>query len=393
MAGEIRIGVIGVGGRGRLAWFTHKPEDGVYVVAGADTYDEKLEAFKERFGRKNVFATKDYRKLLEKNDIDAVFVTSPDFMHEEHAVAALSAGKDVYLEKPMAISVEGCDRILNAAFENKRKLYVGHNMRHMSVIRKMKELIDKGRIGEVKAAWCRHFVDYGGDAFFKDWHAERSKSTSLLLQKGSHDIDVLHWLCKGFTRRVTAVGGLTLYDRIRDRHSPSERGDASWSQYNWPPLSQKGLNPVIDVEDVSMMLMVLDNGVFASYQQCHYTPDSVRNYTFIGTEGRIENFGIIPGSTIIRLWNRRCNKSQFGDEEYFVPRASGGHGGSDTGILGEFINYVRSGAKITTSAIAARYSVAAGYYAAHSLRNGSMPCDIPPVLPAEMRDYFDKDLL
>ena len=146
MAGEIRIGVIGVGGRGRLAWFTHKPEDGVYVVAGADTYDEKLEAFKERFGGKNVFATKDYRKLLEKNDIDAVFVTSPDFMHEEHAVAALSAGKDVYLEKPMAISVEGCDRILNAAFENKRKLYVGHNMRHMSVIRKMKELIDKGRI-------------------------------------------------------------------------------------------------------------------------------------------------------------------------------------------------------------------------------------------------------
>ena len=392
MAKEIRIGIIGAGGRGRMGWLVHKPENGVYVVAGADTYEDKLNAFKEKFGEKNVFATTDYRKLLERKEIDAVFVCSPDFMHEEHAVASLEAGKDIYLEKPMAITVEGCDRILEAAYKNRKKVYMGHNMRHMSVIRKMKELIDKGRIGEVKAAWCRHFVNYGGDAFFKDWHADRTKSTSLLLQKGSHDIDVLHWLCGGFTRRVTAVGGLTLYDRITDRHSPSERGNASWSPYNWPPMSQKGLNPVIDVEDVSMMLMVFDNGVFASYQQCHYTPDSGRNYTFIGTEGRIENFGINPGGTTIRLWNKRSNDSPFGDEEHFVPAVSGGHGGADTGILGEFINYVRNGSKITTSAIAARYSVAAGYYAAQSLRQGNMPFEIPS-LSKDVCDYFNADLI
>jgi len=390
MSKELRIGVIGAGGRGRLAWTAHKPENGVYVVGGADTYEDKLAAFKEKFGP-DVFTTSDYGKLLEKKEIDAVFVSSPDFMHEEHSVAALEADKDIYLEKPMAISVEGCDRILETAYKRKRKVYVGHNMRHMGFVRKMKELIDSGRIGEIKVAWCRHFVGFGGDAYFKDWHAERSKTTSLLLQKGVHDIDVIHWLCGGFTRRVTAAGGLTLYDRVKDRHDPCERGDAKSSGI-WPPLSQKGLNPVIDVEDVSMMLMVLENGVFASYQQCHYTPDTWRNYTFIGTEGRIENFGCSPGETFIRLWNRRNAYNPYGDENHFIPRSEGGHGGSDPNIVDEFIDYVKNGSKITTSAISARNSVAAGCYAARSLRQGNAPCDIPAVASKEILDYFNADL-
>ncbi len=385
MSEVLKIGVIGVGGRGRLAWLAHKPEEGVFIVGGADIYQHMIDVFKEKFGQE-VFVTTDYRVLLEKKDIDAVFVTSPDFMHEEHAVAALEAGKDVYLEKPMAITIEGCDRILKTAYRNKRKLYVGHNMRHMRVIRKMKEIIEAGKIGEVKAGWCRHFVGFGGDAYFKDWHAERSKVTSLLLQKGVHDIDVLHWLCGGYTRRVTAVGGLTLYDKVTDRHDPSERGDTSSTDI-WPPLSQKGLNPVIDVEDISMMLMVLDNGGFASYQQCHYTPDTWRNYTIIGTEGRIENFG----DNLVRLWNKRYPYNPWGDESYFLPPGFGGHGGSDASIVDEFIDYIRKGNKITTSAISARNSVAAGCCGATSLRNGNIPIDIPPV-EQEILEYFNSDV-
>ncbi|MBN1444926.1 MAG: Gfo/Idh/MocA family oxidoreductase [Candidatus Omnitrophica bacterium] len=391
MSKELKIGVIGIGGRGQLANNAHKPEEGVYLAAGADVNEKEFSGFREKYGT-GVFVTADYRKMLDRKDINAVFVTSPDFLHEEHTIAALESGKDVYLEKPMAITVEGCDRILETAFRLKRKVYVGHNMRHMSFVKKMKELIDGGRIGEIKAGWCRHFVAYGGDAYFKDWHAERSKSTSLLLQKGAHDIDVLHWLCGGFSKRVTAVGGLTLYDRITDRHSPSDRGNAAFVRENWPPLSQKGLNPVIDVEDISMMLMEMDNGVFASYQQCHYTPDAWRNYTIIGTDGRIENFGDRPGETFIRLWNRRYAYNPYGDENHFIPEVSGGHGGADPSIVSEFINYVRNGSKITTSAIAARCSVAAGYYAALSLRGGNMPFDIPPV-PKEINDYFSGDVM
>lgn len=383
---ELLIGVIGAGGRGGLAGHAHKPEEGVRLVAGADTNEDALTRFKERYGP-DVLVTKDYRDVLKQDDIAAVFVTTPDFLHEEHAVAALEAGKAVYLEKPMAITIAGCDRILRTAFENKVKLYLGHNMRHMAFVQKMKELIDDGAIGKVKAGWCRHFVSYGCDAYFKDWHAEQSKATSLLLQKGAHDIDVLHWLCGGYSQRVTAVGGLSVYDQIEDRHDPAERGDASWHFENWPPLSQKGLNPIIDVEDLSMMLMELDNGVFCSYQQCHYTPDGWRNYTIIGTEGRIENFGDSPGDCTVRLWNKRCDYKESGDVEFPIPAVEGGHGGADPRIVDEFIDHVRTGSRTTTSPIAARNSVAAGCCAAQSLRNGNGPVDVPRVSD-EVVDYF-----
>lgn len=386
---ELRIGVIGAGGRGGLVRLAHDPGAGVRVVAGVDIRPEALRAFQEYFGE-DTFVGEDYRDLLRRDDVDAVFVTTPDDCHEEHAVAALEAGKHVYLEKPMAITIEGCDRILAAARDNGVKLYLGHNMRHFPVVRKMKELIDTGAIGEPKVAWCRHFVAYGGDAYFKDWHAERSRSTSLLLQKGAHDIDVLHWLCGAYSRRVTAMGGLTLYDRIPDRHPPGERGDASWSKENWPPLSQTGLNPILDVEDLSMMLMELDNGVFASYQQCHYTPDGWRNYTVIGTEGRIENFGDVPGErTVVRLWNRRSDYDPEGDAIFRFPPLGGSHGGADPRIVAEFVRSVREGGPVSTSPVAARYSVAAGVQAARSLRNGAQPQDVPPLDP-DLRGHFER---
>ncbi len=386
---SLRIGVIGAGGRGWLSQHAHQPEAGVRIVAIADTDPAAIKAYREKYGA-DLYATDDYRKLLKEGGVDAVFVCTPDFLHEEHACAALEAGKHVYLEKPMAITIAGCDRILRTAMETKTRLYLGHNMRHMDFVLKMRELIAQGVIGEVKTAWCRHFCSYGGDAYFKDWHADRTKSTGLLLQKAAHDIDVLHWVCGGFTTRTVGMGGLTLYDRITDRHPPEERGDASWNRSNWPPLTQKGLNPVIDVEDLSMILMRLDNGVQCSYQQCHYAPDGWRNYTFIGTEGRIENQGDRPGDCVIKVWNQQRYYNQYGNAIHYIDEAADthhGHGGADPRIVREFIAHVRDGVKMTTSPVAARHSVATGYAATMSIRANSQPMDVPPVAP-DVAAYF-----
>ncbi len=257
----------------------------------------------------------------------------------------------------------------------------------MRFVLKMKKLIDAGAIGEVKAAWCRHFVSHGGDWYFKDWHAERQFSTGLLLQKAAHDIDVIHWLCGSFTEFVNALGGLTLYDRIQARRKPEEKPLARADPSLWPPLTQTGLNPTIDVEDLSMMQMRLKNGVFACYQQCHYTPDYWRNYTFIGTEGRIENDGDLQEDAVVRLWNKRTNYNREGDAVFPVPPGSGGHGGADATIVAEFLRFVREGGEINTSPLAARYSVAAGCAATESLRHGGIPVEIPDV-DAETAAYF-----
>lgn len=376
----MKFGVIGWGLRGGLALHAHAPEKGHRVLALADPSAEAQAKFRDRIGE--VAQTfDDYRSLLDLG-LDAIFVLSPDFLHEEQAIACLEAGVPIYLEKPMAITVEGCDRILDVAHRTGTKLFVGHNMRYFPVVRKMREFVEKGLIGEPKTAWCRHFVSYGGEAYYRDWHADRTKSTSLLLQKASHDIDVLHYLCGGFTKRTVAMGKLMLYGDIPDRAAPGERVPVEFAG-TWPPRSLTKLNPVVDVEDVNMMLMELDNGMLASYQQCHFAPDAWRNYTIIGSEGRIENFGDAPGDSVIRVWDSmRYSHAPVGDLEYRPPALKGGHGGADPVIVGDFLEYLESGKSTIATPLAARMSVAAGVAATESLRNGSVPVEVSPVSDA-----------
>jgi len=372
----VRLGVVGWGLRGKLADIAPQVDAEAQIVALADPSEGARAKFAEGHADAATFA--DYRDLFSQN-LDAIFLLSPDWVHEEQAVACLEAGIPTFLEKPMAITTEGCDRILAAEKRTGTRLYVGHNMRHFGVVRKMKEWIDRGFIGEVKAAWCRHFVSYGGDAYFRDWHADRTKSTGLLLQKGAHDIDILHHLCGGYSARVVAMGGLMVYGDIQDRQAPGEAANVAFNK-TWPPRSLKKLNPVVDVEDVNMMLMNLDNGVLASYQQCHFAPDAWRNYTVIGTEGRLENFGDAPGKAVVKLWDHaRYTNEEHGDLEYRVPDASGWHGGSDDLMIAEFLRFVREGGETVTSPLAARQAVAAGVAATESVRKNGMPVDVPPV--------------
>ena len=81
MKKDLRIGVIGVCGRGGLANHAHRPQDGVRVVAGADPQQNFLDSFAEKY--KADFITKDYRDLVARDDVDAVFICSPDYCHEE----------------------------------------------------------------------------------------------------------------------------------------------------------------------------------------------------------------------------------------------------------------------------------------------------------------------
>ena len=130
-------------------------------MGAADVSEDKLRKFHEKVNQ-DAFITTDYRELLKQDDIDAVAILSPDYLHEEHAIAALEAGKHVYCEKPLAITVEGCDRIIETAKRVGKHLMVGFNMRYMNMYQTMKGIVDSGILGDLKAVWVRHFVGYGG---------------------------------------------------------------------------------------------------------------------------------------------------------------------------------------------------------------------------------------
>jgi len=389
---ELQIGIIGSGGRGQLLGsLAHRPGRGSRVVGCCDVSAATLARNREDYGAA-IFTTGDYRALLDQK-LDAVIIATPDFLHEEQAVAVVSRGFAVYLEKPMALTIPGCDRILRAAAKTKARLYVGHNMRHMPFVRKMKALIDGGAIGDVKACWVRHFVGHGGDFYFRDWHAERRYTNGLLLQKAAHDLDIIHWLCGGYSRKVNALGALTLFGDLPGR-KPASKGlsrnrPGEMQLKAFPPTAMRGLNHRIDVEDLSTMQMQLDNGVLATYTQCHYTPDYWRNYVVIGTEGRMENFGNGEPGTCVRVWNKRKQGyDERGDITYRIPVSQGAHGGADPCIMAEFLGFARNGGKTDTSPLAARESIAAGCMGTESLRAGGAVRAVPRVSPALAKHFL-----
>ncbi|WP_406631041.1 Gfo/Idh/MocA family protein [Amycolatopsis sp. WGS_07] len=381
--GVLRVGVVGVGLRAGIARHVTKSGIAAEIVAASDPHERGRARARDLFGAVDVVAG--HAELAKL--VDAAIVTSPDWTHAEIAVDLLRAGVAVYLEKPLATTLPDADAVLAAAQETGTPLYIGHNFRHSGVVRALHDVVERGEIGEVKAVWCRHFVGNGGDYYFKDWHADRRKVNSLLLQKASHDLDVIHYLAGGFTRRVTAMGDLTVYGGITDRSGQGDRLADDWFSFdNWPPAAQTGLNPVVDVEDLSMVHMRLDNGVLASYEQCHFTPDYWRNYTVIGTEGRAENFGDTGGG-VVKVWNRRREWSSEGDREYPIDGVTSGHSDADLLTMTEFLRYVTRGDPPELSPVAAREAVAAGALATQSLRSGSVPIDVPP-LPAAVAAHF-----
>ena len=218
----VRLGVVGFGVRSSLLRSGAKSDVDWTVSAVCDPSARGRGEARSAFP--DALVTADLETVLAA-DVEAVVVLAPDHLHESIAVRALRAGVGVFCEKPLATTIEGCDAVLRAAYESGSRLYVGHNMRHMPVVKLMREL-DRGRpdrrgASDLVPALRRH----GGDFYFKDWHADRRNSTGLLLQKGAHDIDVIHCLAGSSSASVAAMGDLAVYGELDDRREPVRSPD------------------------------------------------------------------------------------------------------------------------------------------------------------------------
>lgn len=155
---KIRFATIGIGGMGTGDTESALRTGQTEMVAAADIYQGRLDRAKERFGN-HLFTTRDYREVLARKDVDAVIIATPDHWHARIATEALTAGKDVYVEKPMVQKVEDGVKLVDAAKASGRILQVGSQRVSSIVYAKAKELIENGAIGElnlVEAWWDRN---------------------------------------------------------------------------------------------------------------------------------------------------------------------------------------------------------------------------------------------
>jgi predicted dehydrogenase len=380
---QLRIGLIGTVGRAACAQAWHDDKR-ARIVAGCDIEDAHLEAFRTKYGP-DTFVTSEYRELCSRSDIDAVGVFTPDYMHAKPAIAALEAGKDVFLEKPMAISIKDCDAILAAQARSGRKLFMGFNMRYMPLVTTMKDIVAEGTIGEVKAVWVRHFQGRGGAAYFHDYRCVRDRAFSLLLQKASHDIDVIHYVTGQYTRRVVGMGGLDYYggDKPNDLRCNDCAEKETCPDFHGASRKGKGhccFRQEVSVEDHSMIMMELDGGARATYLQNHYCPiPEWRNYLFIGTKGSVESVGNDTVRLLTQKYNTRKTDREFSfrSADFDIGSESAAHSGADPLMLKAVLDYFVNGIAPKATPLDGRMSVATGIKAAESMRNGNAAYDIP----------------
>lgn len=173
----ITVGVIGTGGRAQVLMKALNKIPGSKIVAVCDVWDENLA--KAKAIAPAAETTKDYRKILDRKDIDAVVIGAPDHQHVALLVAACAAGKDVYVEKPLTHSLAEGAAALHAQNDNKKIVQVGMQQRSMPQFQKAYEMVQAGSIGKihkVHLTWNRNSVRtdppaYNIDPATVDWKA------------------------------------------------------------------------------------------------------------------------------------------------------------------------------------------------------------------------------
>lgn len=249
---KIRLGFIGLGGRGshHLRQFLDYEE--IDITALSDAYLPHIERNADRVGHP-VQKTQDFRRVLDNKDVDAVIVASPDHWHTLHAIYACQADKDVYVEKPMCHTIEEGKRLIKAVDHHNRVVMVGQQQRSAPQFQRAVEMVKNGDIGEVTSARCINMwpifgylskgkegignkentsppegLDYdmwlgpapkrpyNPNRFLVNFYFFLDYSGGMLTAWGVHLFDIVMWAMGHDMKRVSCIGGKYAHDDARD---------------------------------------------------------------------------------------------------------------------------------------------------------------------------------
>ncbi len=230
MQDRVRAGVIGAGGRGQLLTKEFK-EIGAEMAAVCDVYEPNLAAGLQAAST-GAKAYGDYRRLLEDKSIEAVVIATPDHWHARMMIDAVEAGKDVYVEKPLAHTVEEGARMVDAVRRTRRIVQVGTQRRSSELFQEAAGIVKSGALGEVHLVnswWMNRtgalsvrplegkldWVQWLGSApkreldplRFRNWYWFWDYSGGLLIGQAAHIVDAIHMLTgEGRALAVTCTG-------------------------------------------------------------------------------------------------------------------------------------------------------------------------------------------
>ncbi len=211
---RVRLGIIGIGGRARAHISALNGIDACEITALCDIDPDHLQNGVDQVKGAKPATFRDYTKLLEQPDVDAVAIVTPNQLHKEMTIRALEARKHILCEKPMGITMEDCDEVVAAAKKSRYLLQYGMQLRHTPTFIKVNELVQGGTIGNIRYAWIS---DFRRDIreLYKDRVVERTKnwryfqdtSGGMLLEYSIHRLDLMNWWMNSKPVMISAFGG------------------------------------------------------------------------------------------------------------------------------------------------------------------------------------------
>lgn len=301
----LRFGLIGCGDIGRLRAVAVGRTPGAQLTAVNDTDDGRARAVGGQFGAA-VCGT--WQELVQRQDVDAVIVSTPPMVHAEMAVAAVNAGKHVIVEKPLAVNVEEGRRMVDAADAAGRVLATGFNYRFYPAFVKARELLDSGIIGELDH--IRSYGGYSATAHNQAWvHDAGVVGGGALRDIGIHLID----LTRDFLGEVDDVTGVATdrvwkYDGCEDNGFAilrSPRGQVAFLHASWTEwrryqfrVELYGTRGCIRATCFPMTTQVVwaEHTGGASRRRTHLFPrvalgEKLRSYRWVVVRSFVEEFG------------------------------------------------------------------------------------------------------
>ncbi|HET8546556.1 MAG TPA: Gfo/Idh/MocA family oxidoreductase [Bryobacteraceae bacterium] len=210
---RVSTAVIGTGNRGSYLLTSILEQPNARVAALCDTKPERLDKAATAAARHNPKTYSDWRRIVDSKDIDAVFVATPPHLHSEMASAALRAGKHVYCEKPIGITVDQVKQLVAAAKASKNVFMAGQQMRSHRQLGEAIRKIHEGIIGNLMMVRAHRFssedLDHNGAS--SDWFFDVSKSGGYLIEMSVHNLDLCNWIIGAHPSRAAGFGGILRY--------------------------------------------------------------------------------------------------------------------------------------------------------------------------------------
>lgn len=210
---KVRTAVIGTGNRGSYLLQGVLDQPGAAVAMLCDNKPDRLDKAATAASKDNPKTTSDWHKVIESDEVDAVFIATPPYLHAEMAVAALKRGKNVYCEKPIGITPAQVRSVVEAARASKKVFTAGQQLRSIQRLAATVKMIHDGLIGDIVMVKAqRHATaDLPHDGSSGDWFFDVTKGGGYLVEQSVHNLDLCNWVIGAHPTRCTGLGAINFY--------------------------------------------------------------------------------------------------------------------------------------------------------------------------------------